>query len=71
MALAQYAGYESESDPALVAPPPPSEDAIARRTLEAENRDLRKANQHLKEVVRALESALKVAGRVLQPYLCR
>jgi hypothetical protein len=71
MGLAPYAGFESQSDPALIEPPPASKDEVARWALEEENRSLRQNIHELKEVARTLERALRVAGKVLQPYLSR
>ena len=55
-----YCGFESAEEAILE----PSEDALARQRLELENNQLRGQ-------VRNLEAALKAAGRVLEPYLCR
>jgi hypothetical protein len=56
-----YIGYQALYEAVL---PEPSEDALARQRLELEN-------QHLRDEVKHLRSALATAGRVLEPYFSR
>lgn len=59
---APYCGQASATEQLLS--DDPSEDELARQRLERENIELR-------DQVRHLQSALEIAGRVLQPYFYR